>query len=116
MVASDSDHKFTVLPFTSASGDSVYCVIIFQSNSDSGGVTIQWRMGIDRTINPIRNSDGEIDVAQNLGCGKFHPSGPKCEYNGKEVDCLAFATESGGITGKILVQVLTYFDLINLFP
>ena len=73
-------------------------------------------MGIDGTIDPIRNSDGEIDVAQNLGCGKFHPGGPKCEYNGKEVDCLAFVTESGGITGEILVQVLTYFDLIDLLP
>ena len=42
-------------------------------------------------------------------------SGSKCEYNGKEVDCLAFATDSGGFTGKILLQVLTYFDLIDLF-
>ena len=73
-------------------------------------------MGIDGTIDPIRNSDGEIDVAQNLGCGKFHPGGPKYKYNRKNVDCLAFATESGGITGNILVQFLTYFDLIDLFP
>ena len=113
MVTSDSDHKFTVLPFTSASGDTVCCVVIFQSNS--GEVPIQWRMGIAETIDYIQNSNGEIDVAQNLGCGEFHPGGPKCKYNGKEVDCLAFATLSGEITGEILVQVLTYFDLINFF-
>ena len=51
-----------------------------------------------------------------MGTGKFHPGGPKCKYKGKEVDCLAFATESGGITGKILVEILTYFDAIELFP
>eukprot|EP00585_Thalassiosira_rotula_P014338 CAMPEP_0196165552 /NCGR_PEP_ID=MMETSP0911-20130528/1385_1 /TAXON_ID=49265 /ORGANISM="Thalassiosira rotula, Strain GSO102" /LENGTH=68 /DNA_ID=CAMNT_0041431003 /DNA_START=661 /DNA_END=863 /DNA_ORIENTATION=- len=30
-----------------------------------------------------------------MGTGKFHPGGPKCNYKGKEVDCFAFATESG---------------------
>ena len=44
MMASDLDHKFTVLPFKLASGDAVCCVVIFQSNS--GEVHIQWRMGI----------------------------------------------------------------------
>ena len=34
-VASDSDHKFTVLPFTSASGEAVCCVVIFQLNNDA---------------------------------------------------------------------------------
>ena len=51
-----------------------------------------------------------------MGTGKFHPGGPKCNYKEKEVDCLAFVTESGGITGKILVEILTYFDAIELFP
>ena len=71
MLASDSDHKFTVLPFTPASGAAVCCVVIFQSNSHSGKVSIQWRMGIDRTIHPIQNNDGEIDVEKNIGCRKF---------------------------------------------
>ena len=31
VMASTTDHKFTLLPFTSASGKAVYCVVIFQS-------------------------------------------------------------------------------------
>ena len=55
-------------------------------------------------------------MAQNIGPGKFHPGGPKCMHNGKEVECLVYASESGGITGDILVDILTYFDSIDLFP
>ena len=36
------------------------------------------------------------------------------QINGKDVDCLAFAMESGGIT--VLVDILTNFNLIDLFP
>ncbi len=32
------------------------------------------------------------------------------------VDCLVFTSESGRITGEILVEILTYFDSIDLFP
>eukprot|EP00957_Ditylum_brightwellii_P063292 4803508-Ditylum_brightwellii.AAC.1 len=35
-----------------------------------------------------------------MGIIKFHPKGPKYKYNGKDVDCLAFDTESGGVTDK----------------
>jgi hypothetical protein len=31
------------------------------------------------------------------------------------VDCLTFASESGGFTGAILVKVLEYFDALHLF-
>jgi hypothetical protein len=41
---------------------------------------------------------------------------PKCKYNGKVVDCLTYTSESGGITGEILVEILTYFNSIDLFP
>jgi len=93
VMCSDFDHNFTCLPFTSASGEAVCCVIIFQSKT--GEVPLDWRMGIDASVNPIRNGKGEITVSHNVGTGKFHPGGPKCNYKGKEVDCFAFATESG---------------------
>ena len=76
---------------------------------------MQWRMGIDASVTPIRGSDDEIDVKRNIGERRFHPGGPKCKYNGKEVDCLAFATESGGRICDILVQILTCFEKIDLF-
>ena len=76
-----------------------------------------WKTGIDiRAKEPVRNLRDEIDFETNIGEGKFHPGGPKCKYNGKEVDCLTFASESGGITGGILVNILEHFDRIDLFP
>ena len=36
-------------------------------------------------------------------------------YNGKQVDCLTFLSKSGSITGKILVEILEYFDKFDLF-
>ncbi len=38
--ASTTDHKFTLLPFTSASGEAVCCVIFFQ---EKGTVPATWR-------------------------------------------------------------------------
>ena len=58
---------------------------------------------------------GKPDYNMNIGEGKYYPGGLKCKYNGKEVDCLTFCSESGGITGKILVAILTCFDSIEFF-
>ena len=114
-MASTTDHKFTLLPFTSASGKAVCCVVIFQSKKEN--VPFTWRTGIDHTINPILTADGkEIDFELNVGEGTYYPGGPKCRYNGKIVDCLTYVSESGGITGDILVEILKYFDDIDLFP
>ena len=78
-----------------------------------------WKTGIDITVTPVkkvRNGKAEIDYEANMGEGKYYPGGPKCTYMGKQVDCLTFGSESGGITGEILVEILTYFDSIDLFP
>ena len=48
--------------------------------------------------------------------GKYYHGGPKCKYHGTIVDCLTFASESAGMTGKILVKVSEYFDGIDLLP
>ena len=115
IVASTADHKFTLLPFTSASGEAICCIIIFQSNQD--GVPATWATGIDHSVQPVLRDDGKnIVIELNFGEGRYYPGGPKCKYHGKIVDCLTFVSESGGITGEILVKVLQYFDGIDLFP
>ena len=107
-IASTTDHKFTLLPFTSASGEAVCCVVIFQ------GKQSEWRTGVHLTVALILTADGnKIDMDINFGEGKSYPGGPTCKYNGKVVDCLTFISESGGITGNILVDILTYFDQID---
>ena len=57
VMASTTDHKFTLLPFTSASGEAVCCMVIFQSKK--GNVPFTRRTGIDHTINPILTVDGK---------------------------------------------------------
>ena len=109
-----NDHRFTVLPFTSASGHAVCCVVIFQHANKE--LPILWKSGVDILVEPARNANGEIEYGLNIGEGKYHPGGPTCRYRGKDVKCLTFASESGGITGEILVQILSYFDSIELFP
>jgi hypothetical protein len=104
-----------LLPFTSASGEAVCCAIIFQSKQD--GVPATWTTGIDHSVQPILSADeNEIELEGNFGEGKYYPGGPKCKFNGKVVDCLTFSSESGGISGDILVDILKYFDQIDLFP
>ena len=90
VMSSDKDTKFTLLPFTSASGEAVCCVVIFQHKS--GKVPMEWKTGLDVTVDPIRDENNDIDMRLNLGNGNFYPGGPKFNYNGKEVDCLAYAS------------------------
>ena len=113
-VSSTSDHRFTMLPFTSASGEAVCYVLIFQS--DTGEVPSLWQHGHDKTVPLVRDNDGTIILEANLGDGKAYPGGPSCEYNGKVIPCLTYASKSGGITGDILVAVLTEFDARDMFP
>ena len=54
-----NDHKFTLLPITSATGEAVCCVVIFQSLDKT--VPLNWKTGIDITVTPIRGQNGEID-------------------------------------------------------
>jgi hypothetical protein len=84
-MASTTDHKFTLLPFTSASGEAVCCAIFFQGKGD---VPSTWRTGVDHNVTPILTDDGEIDLELNFGEGKYYPGGTTCKYNGKVVDCL----------------------------
>jgi len=63
------------------------------------------------------SADGkEFHLELNFGEGKYYPGGPKCKYNGKVVDCLTYTSKCGGIAGEILVEILTYFNSIDLFP
>ncbi len=61
---------------------------------------------------------GVINFQAKTAQGKFWLNEPKCKFNHKDKDvkCLTFDSESGGITSKILVSTLHSFDDIDLFP
>jgi hypothetical protein len=114
---STTDHRFTLLPITSASGEVVICVVIFQGKSAE--IPANWATGIDTEVQPVRGADGKIRVdseSGNFGKGKYFPGGPTCSYRGKEVPCATFITEGGGISGKILVSILEILDELDVFP
>jgi hypothetical protein len=76
IVGSATDKKFTLLPFTSPTGEAVCCVIIFQSKQD--GVHATWTTGIDHTVQPVLSRDGtDIILELNLGKRKYYCGGPK---------------------------------------
>eukprot|EP00956_Cyclotella_meneghiniana_P019536 scaffold33473_cov55-Cyclotella_meneghiniana.AAC.2 len=106
LFSSTRDFKFTLLPFTSASGEAIACVVIFKSeqvnekktdcaeieqngNSFWKGVRADWKLGIDHTV-----ENGNIIFEANIGPGKYFPGGPTCTYRGKTVPCLAYASDS----------------------
>ncbi len=81
-MASTKDHWFTLLPFTSATGDAVCCVVIFKSDKIEPDFEV--KMGIDVRKKNSRNNKGEIDIIASSGKGNYFPGGPSCEYNRKK--------------------------------
>jgi hypothetical protein len=113
-IAANTDKHFTVLGFTAANGDPVLCVIIFASEKEL--ISGNWATGIDPTVSPILDEDGEIMLTEdNFGEGKFYPSGPTCLFRGKRVPYLPLVSPSGGITSDLLVEILEHMDELQIF-
>ena len=62
---SSTDHRFTMLPFASASGEAVHCVIIFQN--ESGQVPAPWHTGYGKEVELVRDADDKSFVKDILG-------------------------------------------------
>ncbi len=89
-MASTTEGRFTVIPFLSANGQPVCCVVIFQSNYKEP--KLEWGKGIDIKVDPVRHTSGEIDFVASCGPGKHYPGGPQCIFNKKILDCLTFCS------------------------
>jgi hypothetical protein len=113
---STTDHRFTVLPITSASGHAVICVVIFQGKSSD--IPSHWVSSIDTRVEPVRGSDGsiKIDGECNFGEGKYFPGGLTCTYWEKTIPCMTYITKPGGVSGDILVNILQTLDDLDVFP
>jgi len=106
--AATKDAHFTMLGFTSANGQPIMCAIIFAAK----GMKDEWNMGFD----PFAEWIGEEnEIEKNIGEGKVYPMGPECLFNGKNVPCFCCCSESGSITGKLLVDMLKAMDSLQVF-
>ena len=61
------------------------------------------------------DSDGEEYFLMDIGSGKYYPCGNSCTYKGKTVPCLVEFSEGGGISGNILMNVLSKLDDLKLY-
>jgi hypothetical protein len=114
-ICSSRDKHFTVLGLTAATGDPVLCVVIFASEKKEG-VVGNWSEGIDIMVNPVLDEKGEVILSEvNFGEGKYFPSGPTCCFRGKTIPYLPLSSPSGGITGELLVEILTWLDKNEVF-
>jgi hypothetical protein len=114
-ICSTRDRHFTVLGITASTGDPVLCVVIFASDKKTG-VNANWAEGIDITVNPVMDENGEILLSEvNFGQGKYFPSGPQCCFRGKTIPYLPLSSPSGGITGELLVEILQWLDKNGIY-
>ena len=62
-------------------------MLIFTSKAGDGGPLL-WKTGVYIcVVDPVKNKLNGINFQLNAGEGKYYPGGPKCTYNGKQVDC-----------------------------
>ena len=107
--AATKDSHFTVLGFTSATGEPVMCAIIFAAQA----MCESWVLGFNASAtwigedNDIRSNSGGLD--------KRHPQGPVCHVNGKTVPTFCCCSENGSITSELLVDMLRVIDSFEVF-
>ena len=112
-----SDHRFTLIPITAATGEVIMCVVIFQYKQKE--VSVRWQLGIDVRVQPEKDEMVNIffdKATTNHGPGKYLPGGPTCIYNGETIPCAMYVSESVRITADILSAVLTVLDELDVFP
>ena len=107
-MTSTMDHKFTLLQFTSALGERPSVVLSF-FKAKQVKFHCHCRGGKGLIVDPIHRADGEIEYKENVGEGKYYLGGSMCKHNGKVVDRLVFANETGGIPGSTPAAIFCAF-------
>ena len=112
-VTGKKDKHFTVMGFTNLAGEPILCVILITGKEDNFLV----RTGIvdDDEVEVIGTPDDPDFVLKNTGEGKKFPGGPSCMYKGKEIPAFVEFSESGGMTGKMFVNVLKHLDELGIY-
>jgi len=83
--ATTNCNHFTVLGFTTATGDPIMCAIIV------AGKTMKFKVvtGLDLFAKQIGEESVSDVKANNSGPGKMYPNGPTCQCkSNKEVPCM----------------------------
>ena len=117
MISCMTDIHFTVLAFTSGTGESVMCAIILKSEKKIQDLPLSWRYGIDVTVPFSREGEEEDDdfFYNNSGEGKCMQGRPTCEFRGKVLPCFVGCSPKASITSQLLADMLAYMDNSGIF-
>jgi hypothetical protein len=93
------------------------CVVIVDGKTDDLFI----RTGVDVESASYKTgqndtADNYDDILNNMGPGHQYPGGPTCCYNGKTIPCMVAFNPGGGITAKILTDILRTLDKLEIFP
>jgi hypothetical protein len=114
-VGATTDIPFTVLCFTSATGEPVMAAVILKSTKNITDIPISWKMGIDVTSDIYDGSTSYELFETNYGEGKAMPGGPTCRYNGKNLPCFVGCSPNASITSEMLAAMLKEMDKKEIF-
>jgi hypothetical protein len=115
LVGATTDIHFTVLCFTSGTGEPILCAVILKSNKDIKDIPVCWKLGIDIRKN-VETGRTEAETIQlNHGEGKAYPSGPTCTYQGKVLPCFVGSSPNASITSELLAAMLQSIDSHDVF-
>ena len=107
-----SNTHFTLLGFTTLSGEPVLCLVIITGVQEALNV----ESGIDPFFTETYGETSDVDYFdKNFGHGKLFPGGPICKFNNKEIPCMVRWTPKGSITSQILAEALQYIDSFDVF-
>ena len=111
MKVSTKDKHFTLMGFTSLSGEAVMCLLILTGVNEK----VEVETGIDLTAPTYGDYDDDDYFDQNCGKGKMFPMGPECTFKGKRIPCMVRWSKKGSITSEILKDALKTLDHFKVF-
>ena len=124
-VSTNSARHFTTIGLTALDGNPVICVVIVQGKKRDilveAGIDLEYIIDDDNDDIQYAINDNELSVEEfnkllkHLGANNKHPGGPTCKFRGKDIPCMVRFTDSGSVTGNILIDMLKTLDKLEVF-
>jgi hypothetical protein len=109
-----SDLHFTLLAFTSGTGEAILCAIIMKSEKHVSDLPISWKLGIDIT-KEVHTGETLLETYDNNKQSGASIGGPNCTYMGVKVPCFVCTSPNASITSELLAGMLATIDNSGIF-
>lgn len=109
-----SDLHFTVMAFTSGTGEVIMCSVIMKSENNQKDIPPSWRWGIDMTKN-VESGRTEVETWDLNRENDVCKGGPVCYFEGHELPTFVCSSPNASITSELLVLMLQEMDRRNIF-